>query len=126
MSGARRRQRAAIEAGEAPFALGLVGMTLGGRPITDYAPDFWLVHEPGGGPVGYLTSAWFSPELGVNIALGYVPWERRAAGTAFEAALPVTLSDGEGPVPAEVHDLPFRRSEHAGARERKSGESGAI
>ena len=32
-------QRAAIEDGRAPFKLKLVGLSMGGRPITDYAPD---------------------------------------------------------------------------------------
>ena len=66
---ALERMRAEIEAGRPPFKMVLVGMTLGGKPIDDYAPDFWLVSDAGGGdPIGYLTSPWHSPELGGNIA----------------------------------------------------------
>ncbi len=49
----------------------MVGMTLSGKPIDDYAPDFWLVSDADGDdPIGYLTSPWYAPELGCNIALG--------------------------------------------------------
>ena len=31
----------------------MVGMTLGGKPIDDYAPDFWMVSDaPGNDPIG--------------------------------------------------------------------------
>ena len=40
-------------------------MTMGGKPIDDYAPDFWLVSDADAGdPIGYLTSPWYAPELG--------------------------------------------------------------
>ena len=57
--------RTAMEAGKPPFRNVLVGLVFGGRPVTDYANDFWLVGPADGGePVGYVTSPWFSPELG--------------------------------------------------------------
>lgn len=92
-------------------------MTLGGKPIADYAPDFWLIHAPNRGPVGYVTSPWFSPEVGVNIALGYVPWELAEPGTKLEVELPLMLRDRPGLVPAETCDVPFQPSEHPSARE---------
>ena len=70
----RIRMRAEIEAGRPPFSMVMVGMKMGGRPIDDYAPDFWLVSDADSGePIGYLTSPWHAPELGCNISLGYVP-----------------------------------------------------
>ena len=42
---------------------------MGGKPIEEYAPDFWLVSpESGGDPVGFITSPWYHPEKGQNIA----------------------------------------------------------
>ena len=35
--------RAKIEAGEKPYSNQLVGFRLGGKPIDEYAPDFWRV-----------------------------------------------------------------------------------
>ena len=112
-------QRDEIDAGRIPFALKLVGLTLGGRPITDYASDFWLIATPEGERVGYVTSPWWSPELECNIALGYVPWRMSAAGTPFRVELPEAYSEVTGqPVDAQVVDLPFRPSAHPSARER--------
>ena len=74
--------RALVEAGMPPFKLTLAGLVLGGRPIEDYAPDFWLISGADGGePVGYVTSPWYSPELETNIAMGYVPCAMAALGT---------------------------------------------
>ena len=78
---ALERIRAEIAAGRPPFSMVMVGMTLGGKPIDDYAPDFWLVSDAAGDdPIGYLTSPWYAPELGCNIALGYVPVGKSAVG----------------------------------------------
>ena len=53
------------------------------------APDFWLVSDAGGGdPIGYLTSPWHAPEIGCNIALGYVPLGKSAVGTELRVWLP--------------------------------------
>ena len=112
--------RRAIEAGAPPFRNVLVGMVFAGRPVTDYANDFWLIGgADGGDPVGYVTSPWFSPELETNIALGYVPWEMRAIGTRLLVHLPDQYSDRAGQAtPAEVVDIPFRPSVSPNARER--------
>ena len=112
-------QRAEIDAGRYPFALKLVGMKMGGQPITDYAPDFWLISEPGAGRVGHVTSPWWSPELGCNIALGYVPWRLSQLGTRLTVELPEAYVESSGqPVAAEVSEVPFRPSAHPSARER--------
>ena len=95
-----------------------MGLALGGQPITDYAPDFWLIQTPEGQRVGYVTSPWWSPELGHNIALGYVPWEMSGLGTRFRVELPAGYAETSGePVAAEVVDVPFRPSVHPSARE---------
>jgi Glycine cleavage system T protein (aminomethyltransferase) len=50
-------QRDMIESGTYPFKLIMVGIVLGGKPIEEYAPDFWTISlEKGSEPVGYITS----------------------------------------------------------------------
>lgn len=111
-------QRAQIEAGGYPFSLKLVGLKMGGRPITDYAPDFWLICDDEGTRCGYVTSPWWSPELETNIALGYVPWAKSVIGTRLFVELPEPYADRAGePVDAIVSEVPFVASEHPSARE---------
>jgi glycine cleavage system aminomethyltransferase T len=109
-----------IDAGRYPFGSMLVGMTFGGKPVTDYAPDFWLISdETGGAPIGYVTSPWYSPELETNIALGWVPVEKKALGTKLAVWLPDEYAAEPGvPVAAEVVEVPFRPSVNPNARER--------
>ena len=122
--------REQIEAGKPPFKNILVGMKLGGKPIDDYAPDFWLISGPNGGDaIGYITSPWYSPELGTNIAMGYVPWGMHAIGTELTVCLPDEYSEKPGvPVAAKICDIPFRPSENPSAREiaKDSGRSSAF
>ncbi len=111
-------QRRQIEDGDYPFALKLVGFTLGGKPITDYAPDFWLIKDEDGTEIGYVTSPWYSPELETNIALGYVPNAFTDIGTPLAVALPEPYAGDSGaPVPAKVVEVPFLPSAHPSARE---------
>ena len=116
---ALERMRAEIEAGRPPFSMVMVGVKLGGRPIDDYAPDFWLVSDADGGdPIGYLTSPWHAPELGCNIALGYVPVGKSAVGTELLVWLPDEYAGEPGrPDRAEVCEVPFRPSVNPSARE---------
>ena len=111
-----RRQ---MEEGQPPFKTILVGMVFGGKPVDDYAPDFWLISGPeGGDAVGYVTSPWYSPELDTNIAMGYVPWGMHAIGTRLKINLPDEYAETPGlPVMAEVVEIPFRPSVNPSARE---------
>ena len=117
--GALERMRAEIAAGRPPFSMVLVGMMLGGNPIDDYAPDFWLVSDANGGdPIGYLTSPWYSPELASNISLGQVPISKSAIGTELLVWLPDKYASEPGrPDRARVCKVPFRPSANPSARE---------
>ena len=110
--------RTKMEAGDKPYSNQLVGFVLGGKPIEEYAPDFWLVSEDGSTPIGYLTSPWYSPELETNIAMGYVPYEKRNIGNKFKFHLPNEYCDTPGqPVDGEIVEMPFRPSVNPNARE---------
>ncbi|MDN5893885.1 MAG: hypothetical protein L0H93_07630 [Nocardioides sp.] len=111
--------RAAIEAGHPPYTHQLVGLELAGKPIRDYAPDFWLVSaERDGEPIGYVTSPWYSPELGHNIAMAHVPVDQSALATKLWVLLPDEYTDVPGvPVAAEVVPIPFRPSVNPNQRE---------
>ena len=111
--------RRKIEAGNPPFKTVLVGMMFGGKPIEDYAADFWLISgADGSDPVGYVTSPWYSPELKTNIAMGYVPWGMRTIGTKLKVHLPDEYAETPGvPIKAEVVEIPFRPSINPSARE---------
>ena len=112
------KQRAVIDDGKAPFKMKMVGITLGGKEITDYAPDFWLIADTDGNDMGYVTSPWWSPELETNIALAWVPWSSSEIGTKLLVRLPdeYSVSPGE-PVEGEVVDVPFRESVNPNKRE---------
>ena len=116
---ALERMRNEIAAGRPPFSMVMVGMKLGGKPIDDYAPDFWLVSDADGGdPIGYLTSPWHAPELGCNISLGYVPIAKSEIGTELTVWLPDEYASTPGqPDVASVCEIPFRPSVNPSARE---------
>jgi len=125
---ALEKMGAEIKSGKKPYKLQLVGLELGGKPIEEYAPDFWLVSpENGGDPVGFITSPWYHPEKKKNIAMGYVPFDgtlnsngfpKGKAGTKYKVHLPAVYSDTPGtPVEAVVVDIPFKESFNANTRE---------
>jgi aminomethyltransferase len=65
-----------------------------------------------------VTSPWYSPELGTNIALGYVPVSLSAIGTELDVWLPDIYASTPGlPVHARVVEVPFRPSVNPSARE---------
>jgi len=68
--GALEKMKEQLKNGEKPYKLQLVGLELGGKPIEEYAPDFWLIsNSSGGNPVGYITSPWYHPEKKQIIAM---------------------------------------------------------
>ena len=112
------RQRAIIDGGDFPFKMKMVGLVFGGRNITDYAPDFWLIANTNDEDMGYITSPWWSPELNTNIALGWVPFASSEVGTKLKVRLPEEYSESPGvAVSGEIVDLPFRESVNPNIRE---------
>ena len=125
---ALEKMKKEITAGNKPYKLQLVGMVLGGKPIEEYAPDFWLISPAeGGDPCGYVTSPWYHPEQKRNIAMGYVPFDGTLSnngfpigkvGQKFKVHLPDEYADSPGvPVDAEVVSIPFTESYNANTRE---------
>ncbi len=81
----------------------LVGLRVGGEPITWYNEDFYLVKDADAGrDVGYVTSAFWSPNVGSNIALAVMPPTHWKRGARVQVHLP-----NDGPVDAEVVRVPF-------------------
>lgn len=82
----------------------LVGITMGGKPLTWYNTDYYIVYDRSGKrDVGFVTSAFYSPKLKTNIALAWLPNSHNELGTKLSVALP-----GEKkPVPATVVEVPF-------------------
>ena len=112
------RQRAVIDEGDFPFKMRMVGLIFGGKQITDYAPDFWLIADTDSNDMGYITSPWWSPELDTNIALGWVPWASSEIGTKLQVRLPDEYSESSGvAVEGEIVDVPFRESVNPNKRE---------
>ena len=81
----------------------LVGLKVGGEPIVWYNEDFYLVKDgESGADVGYVTSAFWSPNLASNIALAVMPRTHWQRGTRVKVQLPK-----DGIVDAEVVRVPF-------------------
>ncbi len=78
----------------------LVGVEIGGEPLTMWLEDFWPVRR-GGETIGRLTSAAYSPRLDVNMGYAWVPIASASSGTAVDIVSP------EGTLPATVVSLPF-------------------
>jgi aminomethyltransferase len=125
---ALEKMKADLQSDNKPYKLQLVGMTFGGKPVEEYAPDFWLISPAEGGePCGYITSPWYHPEQKRNIAMGYVPFDGSLSkngfpigktGQKFKVHLPDMYSDTPGvPVDAEVISIPFTESFNANTRE---------
>ena len=81
----------------------LVGLRMGGEPLVWYNEGFYPVRDADdGGDVGYVTSAFWSPTVGSNIALAMMPRSHWSRGTRVEVELPE-----DGAVDAEVVRVPF-------------------
>jgi aminomethyltransferase len=82
----------------------LVGVEIGGSSLGSYndgsMPDVLPVHK-GGGPIGRVTSACYSPRLEKNIGYAMVPIEHSELGTELE------VERDEGTVSAVVVPKPF-------------------
>ena len=128
------RQKKVIANGEFPFTHKLVGLKMAGEPIREWAHDFWLISDPEtGDECGYLTSAWWNPDLETNIGLGYVPAAKLQAATdvplddsiydadidvEFEVHLPDEYAEVPGePEYATLAKVPFKESVNPSARE---------
>ncbi|MEM7288975.1 MAG: glycine cleavage T C-terminal barrel domain-containing protein, partial [Pseudomonadota bacterium] len=114
--------------GKRAYKLQLVGLALGGKPIEDFAPDFWPISDASGGnPCGFVTSPWFHPDLNQNIAMGYVPYDGSLnksgfptgnIGQEFKVHLPDEYADEPGvPVDAHVVPMPFTKSVNPNTRD---------
>ena len=81
----------------------LVGIKMGGAPITWYNEDFYLVKgADSDADIGYVTSAFWSPNLQSNIALAVMPRSHWRRGTPVRVRLP-----GDGLVDGETTRVPF-------------------
>ena len=81
----------------------LVGIRMGGEPITWYNEDFYLVKSADSDDdIGYVTSAFWSPNLQSNIALAVMPRSHWRRGTPVRVQLP-----GDGVVDGEITRVPF-------------------
>lgn len=82
----------------------LVGMMVGGEPITWYNEDFWPIVDGNGTEIGFVTSAFYAPQKGGNIAMGFVPPSHATMGTRLQVRLPEKYG---GLADAEVVQKPF-------------------
>ena len=81
----------------------LVGIKMGGAPITWYNEDFYLVKgADSDADIGYVTSAFWSPNLQSNIALAVMPRSHWRRGTPVRVWLPA-----DGAVDGEITRVPF-------------------
>ena len=118
-----------LATGKKPYRLQLVGLVFGGKPVEDFAHDFWsLSPATGGEACGFITSPWYHPDIKQNIAMGYVPFDgdldkngfpKGKIGQKFKAHLPDEYADTpDVPVDAEVVPMPFTPSHYANIREK--------
>ena len=81
----------------------LVGIDIGGEPMTDEGAlnDLWPVSAAGGDRIGRVTAGAWSPRLERNVGFAWVPSSHMADGTALEVVAP------SGSRAATVSTLPF-------------------
>jgi aminomethyltransferase len=101
----------------------LAGLRVGGKPIEWYNSDFYHVFDTQKKElVGYVSSAWYSPAQGCNIAMAMLPVGYTEIGTQLGVALPNRYKDQDVDV-AEVCKTPFKIPEtsHFGRGMRLTG-----
>lgn len=83
----------------------LVGLRIdGARAIHWYNPDYWpVLDKDGKKDLGYVTSAFYSPKLGCNIALAMMPVQHTAVGTHLK----VDFQEEGNPADATICEVPF-------------------
>lgn len=124
---ALERIKAELAEGQKPYKLQLVGLEFGGKPILDYATDFYPISPASGGDaLGFVTSPWYHPTRQTNIAMAYVPFEGDLnknkfpigpLGKKFRVHLPEIYQDGQSSEEAVVVKMPFTDSKNANTRE---------
>jgi len=101
----------------------LIGMKInGGKKMEWYISDFYHIRDQETNEIiGYVTSAWYSPEQQCNIALGYVPTglnggkDYTSIGAKFNVCIPDVYKDDQlgNVVPAETCQTPFKMPDTA-------------
>jgi aminomethyltransferase len=96
-------QEALVRLRDAGVDRKLVGIDIGGDPMTDEGAlnDSWPVHAPGSERIGRVTAGAWSPRLERNVGYAWVPASHMSVGTELEVASPL------GPRHATVAALPF-------------------
>ena len=112
-----------LATGKKPYRLQLVGLVFGGKPVEDFAHDFWsLSPATGGEACGFITSPWYHPDIKQNIAMGYVPFDGIWIKTVFQKeksdknsrhTCPMIRRYAGCAVDAEVVPMPFTPSHYA-------------
>lgn len=98
----------------------LVGLKFGGKPIDWYPTDFYIAYAGNEtNPIGYVTSAFYSPNQECNIGYAMVPHSLSTIGTQLQVDLPEPYAGGR--VPAEVAQTPFKKSEFSGTGLNQTG-----
>ena len=123
------KMKTELQNGQKPYKLQLVGLEMGGKPIEDFTPDFWpILPIDSNLPCGFITSPWYYPDIGKNIAMGYVPFEGNLNkkgfpignyGKKYRVQLPEEYCETSNQaVEAQVVKMPFTQSYHANTREK--------
>jgi aminomethyltransferase len=116
-----------LKEGKRPFKLQLVGLEFSGKPILDFATDFWpILNIESREPVGFVTSPWYHPDKKTNIAMGYVPYEGDLSknnfpigklGKKYLIELPEKYQSSSITEEAIVVPIPFTKSKNPNTRE---------
>ena len=116
-----------LKDGKKPFKLQLVGLEFSGKPVLDFATDFWpILNIESQEPVGFVTSPWYHPDKKTNIAMGYVPYEGDLSknnfpigklGKKYLIELPEKYQYSSTTEEAIVVPIPFTKSKNPNTRE---------